>query len=212
MSAFAERRLQDVQKLQALAAGSGGKIRVLKTAGSPVSTIELELNFRTAGGKSYPAEARTSTVCKIVLPARYPFVEPSVEFTTAVFHPNVWTSGRVCLGVKWLPTQGLDLLVNRLIQILTFDETILNEQSPANTDALGWYRTTKRKHPAAFPTDTLRPAATSSGPKMNWSDVSSAPQRVTKACPICHATLSLPPGRTGLVKCPKCANPFEVST
>lgn len=212
MSAFTERRSQDLQKLQALAAGSSGKIRVLKTAGSPVSTIEVELNFRTAGGKSYPTDSRSSTVCRIVLPARYPFVEPSVEIATPIFHPNVWTSGKVCLGVKWLPTQGLDLLVNRLVQIITFDETILNEQSPANTDALAWYRSTKRKHPTAFPTDALHTAGSPGASKMSWSDVSSAPERVSRACPSCRATLALPPGRTGRVKCPKCSEAFEVST
>ncbi len=214
MSAFAERRTQDVQKLHALAAGSGGRVRILKTAGAPVSSIEIELLYRTAGGQNYPREHRESTICKIVLPARYPFVEPSVEIKTPILHPNVWASGKVCLGVKWLPTQGLDLLVNRLIQIIIFDETILNELSPANGTALSWYRSAKRQHPSAFPTDSLLPAGSSSPPKMSWSEAppAPAPERVSRACPSCKATLALPSGRAGRVKCPKCSAAFEVGT
>jgi hypothetical protein len=43
--------------------------------------------------------------------------------------------------------------VRRIIQIITFDLSVLNEDSPANRDALIWYRLAVSQHPKAFPTD-----------------------------------------------------------
>jgi ubiquitin-protein ligase len=91
-----------------------------------------------------------------------------VSIKTPIIHPNVYTSGVVCLGTKWLPTQGLDLLVGRLAQIVTFDPNVLNGQSPANRDALSWYESQRRRHPKDFPTASATLASASKPSGITW--------------------------------------------
>jgi ubiquitin-protein ligase len=203
MGALEERIAQDLQKLATLSAQSGGRVRVIGTSGSPTRRIDVELHYRTAPSRDYPRRVQETTTVKIELMSRYPFVEPSAVITTPVFHPNVFASGKICLGTKWLPTQGLDLLVRRVIQILTFDPTVLNERSPANPAAVDWYRSAIRANPQAFPTDRVQTAPASNPPGTTG---------VVVECPSCSARLRVPAGKTGKARCPKCDNHFSVST
>lgn len=152
MTAHSTRRDQDIQKLHALSNSSGGKIRIISITGTPPNSVEVELNYPTVGDKNYPKSVQKSTRVLIDIGARYPFVAPVVSIKTSIIHPNVYSSGQVCLGSKWLPTHGLDLLVKRLISIITYDPSILNVGSPANGDALSWYNVAQRANPSAFPT------------------------------------------------------------
>ena len=152
---LALRRQGDVQKVRDLASRSGGRIVVTRCEGSPVSRVALAIHAVTAPSAAYPqAQARRVDV-EVLLPARFPFEAPAARVTTPILHPNVWPGGNICLGATWLPTQGLDLLVRRIVAIVTFDPLVLNEASPANRVALEWYREARRRHPAAFPTDRL---------------------------------------------------------
>lgn len=211
MNAFDERRIQDIQKLTQLATHSKGRLRVAKVSGSPVDHIELEFNLKTAGSSGYPDKVSTVTRLQISLPARYPFVEPAVTVNTPIYHPNVYTSGRVCLGLKWLPTNGLDLLVKRLAQIIAFDPVILNEKSPANGAALTWYIGAKRRFPSSFPTDNFNLDAPEKPAGIKWSNVSSDGEKGVVNCPGCAAKLSAPTGKRLKLTCPKCGNTFEAT-
>lgn len=214
MSAGAERRREDLRRLETLCESSGGRLRVLSHRGDPPSEITIELRCKTAASMEYPARHVERTEVRIQFPARYPFQEPLAEIQTPIFHPNVFASGRICFGTRWIPTEGLDLLVKRIGQILTFDPTLLNERSPANRDAAGWYRETKARHPGAFPTDSLpfldvgRRTATA-----RWRDLASdapAPSSRILRCSRCSQRLRIP-DRTGLqVSCPNCGNVFRV--
>jgi ubiquitin-protein ligase len=213
MSAFEERRIQDVQKLTQLAEQSRARIRLIRVAGNPPNEIDIELHLKTAPSRQYPKVVQDVTWLTISLPARYPLQEPAVTIKTPILHPNVYTSGRICLGMKWMPTFGLDLLVKRIGQIIIFDPTILNEQSPANRDALDWYREAQRRHADAFPTDTWTTISTSEPPRtMTWSNIPSEPAKKVVPCPGCNTKLSLPAGRKGQVKCPRCSRAFEANT
>jgi uncharacterized Zn-finger protein len=213
MSAFAERRVQDIEKLRQLSSTSNGRIILTAATGNPVSRIMLQLHYRTAGSHRFPADVQNVTEVVIDLPARYPFSEPSAKILTPIYHPNVYTSGLICFGQKWLPSQALDLLVQRIIQIITFDPLILNERSPANGAALSWYREARRQNPSLFPTDRPDAAAAAKKPAMSWTDVPKAsPERITVTCPHCTAKLALPTGESGRVDCPRCRTGFEVRT
>lgn len=213
MSAFDERRAQDLQKLRELQKVSREQVRVTHVSGSPLNRIDVELHLKTAPSKAYPRSVQEVTSAVISLPARYPFAEPSVNISTPILHPNVYTSGRVCLGVKWIPTFGLDLLVRRIVQIITFDPTVLNLLSPANASAVSWYTDAVRQHPSAFPSDRLDLTVAESPKTMSWTDAAAAaPRKVTVECPHCSARLSLPHGRSGSVKCPKCGCNFRATT
>ena len=180
--------------------------------GTPPSALEVELKFRTAPSQAYPGKIQDTTRIGITLPARYPFEEPAVTITTPIFHPNVWSTGRICLGSKWMPSMGLDLLVRRVIQIVTFDPTVLNMASPANGGAVTWYQQALRSNPQAFPTDTPLPVSAPAKPAIKWADSSPAPAKTLVQCPHCSAKLSLPVGKTGQVSCPKCSKPFAATT
>lgn len=212
MSARDERVVQDIRKIEELSKSVGGRVRIKKRSGNPVSQIILELEYPTAPSKSYPRTRQETTEVKIDLLSRYPFQEPTATITTPIFHPNVYSSGKICFGTKWLPTQGLDLLVKRIIQIITFDETILNEMSPANGSALSWYRNAINQHPESFPTDKLI-VREEPKKKMSWSNVDADKEsKALISCPNCKKSLRAPKGKTLNVKCPGCEHRFQIRT
>ena len=120
-----------------------------------------------------------------------------------MFHPNVYPSGLVCLGAKWLPSEGMDLFVRRIVRLLAFDPLIVNVHSVANGAALRWYLAARARYPAAFPTD---PAI------LAFEEGGAPSRRVVRACPHCGAQLGLPPGKRGAVRCPRCRQAFETET
>ncbi|WP_445177702.1 ubiquitin-conjugating enzyme E2 [Pseudomonas sp. McL0111] len=212
MSAFAERVLQDLRKIEELSKAVAGRVSIKDTTGNPINVINLELDFPTAPSSKYPSQVQNKTLVKIELLSRYPFQEPLATITTPIYHPNVYSSGRVCLGAKWLPTQGLDLLVKRIIQIITFESNILNEASPANRDALLWYRSAIKASPDAFPTDKLIIKEQASS-KIGWSNVSvGSEEKALVSCPSCHGSLRVPKGKKGNLTCPKCNSKFYIET
>jgi hypothetical protein len=204
----------DADRLRALAAASRGKIGIvaLPAPGSP--RFALDLGYAIAGSAGYPADRRTHTRLVIDLPARYPFMPPAARIATPIFHPNVYPSGLVCLGTKWLPSEGMDLFVRRIAQLITFDPLIVNLHSVANAAALRWYQQALRRAPHAFPTERVELAlAEAEGKSVGWRDSESAGDaRVNRACPHCGASLRLPAGRRGTVRCPKCSGAFEAAT
>ena len=186
----------DTERLQALAARSGGRIVLLATPQDPTRTVVLDLHCTTAGSSRYPVERCPQTRLRISLPARYPFQPPLASVATPVWHPNVFESGTICIGSRWLPSEGLDQFVERLVRLLTFDPLLVNAVAPANHAAAAWYERTRRLHPDAFPTDHVR----------------LEPERVVRECPSCHRSLRLPRERRGSVRCPDCGERFEAST
>lgn len=209
-------RLQsDLERLQALATTSGGRIALHSgpTAASPYAIVELR--YATAGSDRYPLERREQTRISIALPARYPFQPPLATVQTPIWHPNVFASGTICLGTRWSATEGLDLFVQRLARLLTFDPLLVNVASAANRDAAAWYERARRQHPQAFPTD--RPefgttAARRASARVRWQETPADDGRVDYRCPGCARTLRLPSGRAGRVRCPGCGARFEART
>jgi ubiquitin-protein ligase len=204
----------DIERLRAFASASDGRIRLIALPTPGSQRFVIELGFITAGSSAYPSEQRTSTRLTIELPARYPFMPSAATITTPIFHPNVYPSGLVCLGTKWLPSEGMDLFVRRIAQLVTFDPLIVNVNSVANAAALHWYAQALRKFPHAFPTERIEfePADAKSA-RIHWNASTSGDMtRVIRACPHCGTNLRLPAGRRGIVRCPKCSRGFEADT
>ncbi len=219
MDAFSLRLTNDRDRLQQLGTRSGGKIELLQLPSAARPKAEIDLRYRTADSRAYPATHRDSSRLIIDFGARYPFVAPVARLTTPILHPNVWESGVVCLGAKWLASEGIDLFVQRIARLLSFDTLLVNEQSAANRSALSWYQQTRRQHPAAFPSDRVNWLDESARIQSTMSD-SAAPQTSydssvghrIRSCPNCDAKMRLPAGRTGIVACPKCQHEFAAQT
>lgn len=209
MSGAGLRLRSDAQHLDRLAAASGGELVVREHASAARRRVVLALNLRTAADEAYPQRARESVRLVIDLPQRYPFEPPvaRVDAATPVFHPNVFANGVVCIGTRWLPSEGLDLFVTRLARLLAFDPLLVNLGSAANAVAAHWYSRALRAHPAAFPSGRIRWAE---APEPSSPPADAA--RVLRSCPGCGATLRLPAGREGEVACPRCASVFRAST
>jgi hypothetical protein len=194
----AVRLAADIAALRALAAGSRGAIRFESLPTEVRPEFRVVFACVTAGNTRYPAERATSATVHVALPERYPFLAPVATVRTPIVHPNVYASGIICLGTRWLPAEGLDLFVQRLLRLLTFHPLLINATAPANREAAAWYWRTRERHPEAFPTD--KDALEQLG------------ERIVRECPSCGRKLRLPRGRSGRVRCPGCANEFEART
>ncbi len=205
----------DHQRLHALAAASGEMIRLLAGPTPALPQAELELRYAIARSERYPLDVTRQTRLRIALPARYPFQAPVATVLTPVWHPNVFPAGVICLGTRWLASEGLDLFVQRLARLLTFDSLLVNTASPANRAAAEWYERTRRQRPDAFPSDRPQSGAAATGAgrgRIGWRETAADDGRVARRCPSCERTLRLPAGRRGRVRCPGCGASFEAST
>ena len=210
--AASSRRDVDIERVRMLAAASSGRIGivVLPTAGRP--RFVLDLAYATVGSSAYPQARQPSSRIAIDLAARHPFQPPVTTVLTPVFHPHVFTSGVVCIGARWLPGEGMDLFVQRVVRLLAYDPLLMNPASIANGIAQAWYALAAQRHPDAFPTD---PAALDLGfgARADRQPPGKAPaERVIRRCPNCNAALRLPAGQAGIVGCPRCGRDFETSS
>jgi hypothetical protein len=210
------RRDVDVERVRLLAAASGGRIGIvtLPFAGRP--RFVLDLRYATVGSQRYPAERQAASRIAIDLAPRHPFQPPVTTLLTPVFHPHVFDSGVVCIGAKWLPSEGMDLFVLRVVRLLAFDPLLMNPFSIANAAANAWYQAALKRHPAAFPTDpaalALAVAQSADGVPATGEAPPSSTERVVRHCPHCRAGLRLPVGRSGMVRCPGCGQDFRTNT
>jgi len=70
----------------------------------------------------------------IQIPKRYPFEPPNVKFVTPIYHPNIDTSGRICLDTLKLPPKGTWRPCLNLSTILMMVRVLMAE--PGSEDPL----------------------------------------------------------------------------
>jgi ubiquitin-conjugating enzyme E2 G1 len=88
------------------------------------------------------------------IPKEYPHKPPQVKFTTKLFHPNVYTDGKLCISIlhegidttgyenkleRWSPLNNIRTIFISIISLL-YDP---NAESAANIDAAKLWRENK---------------------------------------------------------------------
>jgi len=89
---------------------------------------------------------------KLVFPTDYPLSAPKMQFTCKMFHPNVYSDGRVCISIlhepgedplgyessaeRWSPVQSVEKVLLSVLSLLAEP----NDESAANVDAAKMYR------------------------------------------------------------------------
>jgi hypothetical protein len=210
MDPRARRREEDVRKLHALEAQYCGMLRVLEVAGNPPRRMRLRFDVPTARNARFPLERQSTSEIVVELPESYPVQEPRLMVTTPVFNPNVYTSGIVCHGTKWLPTEGLDFLVVRVMRLLALDPEIVNVHSAANGMAAAWYRMALLRSPGAFPTVGIDALRRAKRPTVGWKGAQPAPEKRLVDCTGCGVKLRVDAHKCGIVTCPRCGARVEV--
>ncbi|PRP85536.1 putative ubiquitin protein ligase [Planoprotostelium fungivorum] len=92
---------------------------------------------------------------KLVFPKEYPNQPPKMIFLSQIWHPNVYTSGEVCISIlhppgedaygyeqaseRWLPIHSVESILISVISMLSHP----NDESPANIEAAKEYREDK---------------------------------------------------------------------
>lgn len=96
---------------------------------------------------SSDVQARDIHEVAIRLGANYPRMMPELTWRTPIFHPNISTSGVVCLGgygTFWAPSLHLDELCNMLWDMIRYENYDVN--SPYNREAAYWAKMQKDFH------------------------------------------------------------------
>lgn len=80
-------------------------------------------------------------------PDTYPFNAPSVQFLNYIFHPNIYSDGKICIDIlygEWSAAQNISSIVQSL-RSLFMDP---NPNSPANRKAAELYVRNKEEYNA----------------------------------------------------------------
>jgi ubiquitin-conjugating enzyme E2 G1 len=105
----------------------------------------LKWKFTLLGPHNTPFEGEVLKGT-ITFPPNFPNVPPVIQFTSQIYHPNIYTDGKVCMSIlhdtreenfydrpeeKWLPVHTIQSIV--LSMLLIIQEP--NLESPANLEA-----------------------------------------------------------------------------
>jgi len=78
-------------------------------------------------------------VTELIFPTDYPLSPPKMKFTSEMFHPNVYTDGRVCISIlhtpgedplgyespaeRWSPVQSIEKILLSVVSMLAGQDT-----------------------------------------------------------------------------------------
>lgn len=126
-------------------------IRIIETEGDPPTKYVLEFQLKGVTGKDGNDKPRFAEkhIVEMIVHYDYPMSMPFIQFYTPIFHPNIFSGGKVCLGWFEIPYQLSDVCVHIAEMI---DYQVYNEHSPANRTAAIW----ARKNKTLFPLQNLK--------------------------------------------------------
>ncbi|KAI3650425.1 hypothetical protein MP228_003906 [Amoeboaphelidium protococcarum] len=103
----------------------------------------------------------------LTFPKDYPLSPPKMKFTSAMYHPNIYPDGGVCISIlhspgddpnmyesaseRWSPVQSIEKILLSVVSMLSEP----NDESPANIDAAKVWRT-DRQHFNKLVDETVR--------------------------------------------------------
>lgn len=96
---------------------------------NPVADMLDSFEAAIAGISGTPYEGGTFKL-NIRIPERYPFEAPVAVFKTPVYHPNVDSTGRICLDVLQMPPKGRWRPSLNLKVVLMSLQSLLAEPNP----------------------------------------------------------------------------------
>jgi ubiquitin-protein ligase len=170
MNPLEVRRREDLKRVHALCERSDGRLRVTSVDAEAPNEIRLHARLRVALDRRYPEHAGDALALRIAIPAGYPFRDgPRTFVAPVVWHPNVFPDGQICQGRVWRVSEFLDLYLQRMLRILSYQPDGINLHSVANAAAADWFQVARVRTPWAFPTDTVDALRATAG-RVGWKD------------------------------------------
>ncbi|XP_071500364.1 ubiquitin-conjugating enzyme E2 T-like [Diadema antillarum] len=88
-----------------------------------------QLEAQIVGGDATPYAGGVFKL-EIQIPERYPFEPPKVQYVTPIYHPNIDTSGRICLDLLKMPPAGNWKPSLNISTVLTSLQLLMAEPNP----------------------------------------------------------------------------------
>ncbi len=148
MSVRDKRLANDYEELKNLVANSLGVLEMISKEGNPPYKYVIE--YRCRGIEKLQGNEpvfKNNHRVEIALGNNYPREQPAAKFLTPMFHPNVYSDLRICLGSYWTLTETLPELVIRIGKIIQYQSDITNLGSPANSTAKNWAASNNSRFP-----------------------------------------------------------------
>src|SRR5512140_1116835 len=176
------------------------RIEIEGVFGNPPERYRLLFKVKSLRERGDVVETATEHRLEVTMPRGYPRDAPLFRMLTPVFHPNI-APHAVCIGDDWTAGEPLDLLIQRVGEILAYQS--YNTKSPLNGRAAQWVDENRDR----LPIDA----------EEFFLDLSAAPARSAEqaipACSNCGARASeLVPCDAGhglcadcAMRCPKCS-------
>lgn len=148
MSVREKRLRNEFEALTELINNSAGALKLISKKGNP--PYEYIIQYKCRGVKdlqgNQPNFSQEHRV-RITLGQNYPTEAPEAKFLTPIFHPNVYSNSRVCLGNYQALQETLVELVLRIGKMIQYSPDVTNLNSPAHSGAKNWASQNQRRFP-----------------------------------------------------------------